>query len=114
MIHVAQKVQPHHSRLSQVPSDVLEDYVQRRITSRKFAELTGMNASYIRRTVRRVEKSPTSGRPDKSALVAARRAYRMTLSDKKATEIADLAHVSLRTAQRIKAKAAKLAPKAQT
>ena len=38
----------------------------------------------------------------------------MTLSDKKATEIADLAHVSLRTAQRIKAKAAKLAPKAQT
>lgn len=92
-------------KLRKIPPDLLEAYVTRQITSFELADKTGMNASYLRRAVPRNPKEPPI---NKSKLLEARKQFRASIAHKSATEIASLAHVSLRTAQRIRSKAAKL------
>lgn len=102
------------TKLTRIKPEDVEAYLDRRITSAELAGRTGMNASYLRRAIQRepvIPKEPP--RRAKQSLIAARKAYRATLAHLEVAEIAKLAYVSLRTARRIKAKAAKLAPEAQ-
>lgn len=93
------------SKLQRIPEELLDAYKRRKITSFVLSQKTGMNASYLRRAIVR---DPPQPRPNKGALITARREYRLSIADKSAAEIANLAHVSLRTAQRIKEQARKL------
>lgn len=101
------------TKINRIDPVLVEKYANRKMTSLELAELTGMNASYLRRAIKRIPMVAET-RSSKTPLIEARKAYRMSIADKKATEIVEMAHVSLRTAFRIKERAAKLAPKAQT
>jgi len=98
------------SKLERIDASLIAKYKRREITSFELASATGMNASYLRRAI---DRDPVQPRPNKGALIAARKAYRLSIAHLDAAEIANMAHVSLRTAQRIKQQAAKLAPTAQ-
>ena len=101
------------TKITKIDPALLERYVKRELTSAQLAKLADMNAGYLRRAIKRPPLVPIE-RVDKAPLIAARKAYRATLAELNAADIAGMAHVSLRTAYRIRAKAAKLAPKAQT
>lgn len=88
-------------------------YIERKISSAELAKEVGMNASYLRRVIERV---PVEKKQLKKPLLDARRDFRASIAMKSVTEIMQLAFVSKRTAQRLRAtyrKAATLAPKAQ-
>lgn len=94
------------SKIQRIPANLVDDYVHRRITSFDLAELTGMNASYLRRAIKREPPQPKVVKSQE--LVKARNEFRNSIAHLPATEIATRAHVSVRTAQRLKAKAVKL------
>lgn len=98
---------PHRapSKLDRIPQDLKDAYKRREITSFELAEKTGMNASYLRRALPR---DPVQPRPVKGPLIAARKAYRASIAHLPVAEIVKLAHVSRRTAHRIKTQAATL------
>jgi hypothetical protein len=95
-------------KIKQIPADTLALYRARKITSATLAELTGLNAGYCRRAIKR---DPPPARAAKGPLIAARKLYRESISHLPAAQIAELAHTSLRTAQRIKRASAKLSAK---
>jgi AraC-like DNA-binding protein len=105
MLNSDTKTERASSKVKRISPDDLEDYKCRRITSAALAEKTGMNASYLRRAIKR---EPLQPKVRKSPLIAARNEYRLSISHLPPAQIATQAHVSVRTAQRIKAKAAKL------
>ena len=101
------------SKLNTIPDGLMELYKERKISSAALAEQVGMNASYLRRAIAR---SPVEKKLPKKPLLEARKAFRASIADKNVTEIMQLAFVSKRTAQRLRAKFKKsdtLAPKAQ-
>lgn len=93
------------SKIDRIDPALKQAYIERKMTSDKLAAACGMNASYLRRAIKR---NPAQPPVKKTALIAVRNAYRRSIANKSAAEIATLAHVSLRTAQRIKARTAKL------
>jgi AraC-like DNA-binding protein len=95
-------------KLSTIPPDLLELYMERQITSSELAAKVGMNASYLRRALKRAP--PVKLSDQKRPLLEARKQYRESISHLSVAEIVKLAHVSVRTAQRIRASRAKLAP----
>ena len=95
------------TKVGLIDPTLLQAYVSRQITSQQLAAETGMNASYLRRAIKREAPQPrTSKRP----LIEARKAYRASISHLPVAEIIKLAHISKRTAQRLRAEHAKLAP----
>lgn len=101
------------SKLLHIPQGLMELYKERKISSADLAKQVGMNASYLRRAVVR---APVEKKLPKKPLLDARKAFRESIADRNVTEIMQLAFVSKRTAQRLRAKfkkSATLAPKAQ-
>ena len=101
------------SKLSNIPEGLMQLYKERKISSAELAKHVGMNASYLRRVV---ERDAVEKKQSKKPLLEARKAFRASIATKDVTEIMQLAFVSKRTAQRLRAKFRKvdtLAPKAQ-
>lgn len=93
------------SKIDRIDPALKQAYIERQITSFVLAKETGMNASYLRRALKR---NPAQPPMRKTELIAARNEFRQSIATKTAAEIATLAHVSLRTAQRIKKRASTL------
>lgn len=88
------------SILEELPKDLLDQYLRWELSSLALSKLTGFHAAAIRRAVVRPARV---AKPDnKTALIAARKAYRASLAHMQPKEIVKLAHVSLRTANRIR------------
>lgn len=86
-----------------IPADLMEDFVKRRISSAKLAELTGYHPVYLRRSIKR-EPLPPKKIPIKSKFIEARERFRSEIAHLPPAEIAKIAAVSLSTAARIKKK----------
>ena len=86
--------------LSTIPKDLLDEYLAYKISSFALSKLTGFHAAAIRRAIKR---PPRVKQPkNKTALIAARKAFRTTLAHLPPREIKKLANVSLSTANRIR------------
>ena len=86
--------------IHQIPAELLQDYMDRKITSKELADLTGYHAVSIRRAISR---PPIVPKPkNKTLLIQARKTFRASLKDLPLAEIQRIAHVSLSTAGRIK------------
>lgn len=86
--------------LESIPHDLLEQYRAHAISSAQLGKLTGFHPAAIRRAIERPPKVPDA--KNKTALIAARKAYRATLAHLPPTQIKKLANVSLSTANRIR------------
>lgn len=86
--------------LATIPPDLLAEYTAYKISSSKLGEMTGFHPAAIRRAVKR---PPRQKQPkNKTALIAARKAFRATLAHLPPREIKAIANVSLSTANRIR------------
>lgn len=83
-----------------IPESLLIEYHAYRISSTKLGELTGFHPAAIRRAIKRVPR-PVQPK-NKTALIAARKAFRATLAHLPPREIKIAANVSLSTANRIR------------
>lgn len=86
--------------LTTIPPNLLMQYLAYQISSAKLGELTGFHPAAIRRAIKR---DPRPKKPkNKTALIAARKAFRVTLAHLPPREIKVVANVSLSTANRIR------------
>lgn len=86
--------------LTKIPKDLLQDYMDRKVTSKEVSEITGYHEVSIRRAIKRPPIIPQP--KNKTLLMQARKTFRATLAHLPPAEIQRLAHVSYSTAQRIK------------
>lgn len=87
--------------LDKIPEPILQDYMAYRITSAALAEILNCHPVTVRKNIKRPPRpSPPK---NKSSIRRARALWRKTLAHLPAKEIQERAHVSLRTAYRIKA-----------
>lgn len=88
------------SILEDIPPDLLARYKTHKLSSTELGKLTGFHPAALRRVIKR---EPRVKQPkNKSALIAARKAFRATLAHLSPKEIVKQAHVSLTTANRIR------------
>lgn len=94
------------SAIDAIPKPLMDQYMKREITSQKLADQTGYTAGWLRKIIKRppITDSGPKIKAEKKLLRAARQAYRQSISNLPAREIAKLANVSLATAYRIKDK----------
>ncbi len=86
--------------LDAIPKPLLAQFLAWEITSAELAEATGYHAVAIRRAIKR---PPRTRQPkNKTALLDARKAFRMSLGHLPPKEIQKLANVSAATADRIR------------
>lgn len=86
--------------LTSIPQDLLERYNEYQMSSKELGAITGFHPAAIRRAIKR---PPRPQQPkNKTALIAARKAFRTTLAHLPPREIKKLANVSLSTANRIR------------
>ncbi len=91
---------PRMKIIDAIPKDMLAQFLAWEITSADVAKATGYHAVAIRRAIKR---PPRSRQPkNKTALLDARKAFRMGLGHLPPKEIQKLANVSAATADRIR------------
>lgn len=84
-----------------IDPELVRRYLARELTSEALGKLTGYHPVHIRKYLTRAPRAPTVS---KRTLIDARNRYRATLAHLSTREIAELAHVSMNTARRIKKK----------
>jgi hypothetical protein len=83
-----------------IPKDLLDRFLAWEITSQDVAEATGYHAVAIRRAIKRPPKAKQP--KNKTALLEARKAFRLSLGHLPPKQIQKLANVSAATADRIR------------
>ena len=86
--------------LASISPEDLTEYLAYRLSSTKLGVITGYHPAAIRRAIKRLPR-PVQPK-NKTALIAARRAFRVTLAHLPPKEIKKLANVSISTANRIR------------
>lgn len=83
-----------------IPPDLLDDYLNYRISSIKLGKETGFHPVSLRRAIKRPPRPKRQ--KNKTALIEARKAYRASIAHLPIREIVQLANVSISTASRIR------------
>lgn len=91
------------TRHKKIPPDLLTQYLAREITSAELGKLTGYHPVYLRRTIKRGERTRKPDDKNK-ALQLARDNMRKSVAHLPTKEIVELANVSVSTALRIRKK----------